>query len=65
MTGTDVARFTHKSFPVIFEPPFTYTGKGLLLIRHAGADGDTRSTQRLGRYIPVKKTRYPLYGDTR
>ena len=21
MTGTDVARFTHKSVPVIFEPP--------------------------------------------
>jgi len=27
MTGTDVARFTHKSVPVIFEPPCTYTTK--------------------------------------
>jgi len=24
MTGTDVARFTHKSVPVIFEPPCIY-----------------------------------------
>jgi len=25
MTGTDVARFTHKSVPVIFEPPCIYS----------------------------------------
>jgi len=24
MTGTDVTRFTHKSVPVIFEPPCIY-----------------------------------------
>jgi len=24
MTGTDVARFTHKSVPVIFEPPCVF-----------------------------------------
>jgi len=27
MTGTDVTRFTHKSVPVIFEPPCIKTDK--------------------------------------
>ena len=47
LTGTDVARFTHKSDPVIFEPPCT-------LLWYSDAVGPTSNGCCIGRLLSIE-----------